>query len=138
MAGIAYGCRVVVYIRREPELDGAETWHGVEQDAVRISYTKGRSYGATGTTHTSSVSFSVYDADLDDELNPRDFSEETYIAITYDPGTGFEVEAPTGWINDNRYENGLLEHLHSLGIKTFKLTDIRHYSLIPHWELEGR
>lgn len=145
--GIGYDSKVVIYNRTGGELGKPCKWYGTELTKVRVELTQKVNASTGGAVSASTCTIKINDADLPkavvslaewkENTQSLAFGQDTVFIITEKADINRSVDAPTGEILDKAYTGGLLSYLQETYGMTYKVVSAEHYSLIPHWAVNG-
>lgn len=145
---IGYDSKVMIYNSTGGELGNPLVWYGQELNCVRVELEQKVSAGTTGTTSATTCAIKIYDKDLSNvAAGPAEWTEDPEGCILLHPSTVFVItdkadigrkaSPPAGRIEDADYAGGFLEYLSRTYGMTYRAVSAEHYSLIPHWVLNG-
>lgn len=145
---IGYDSRVMIYNSLGGSLGSNLVWYGRELDHVRVELVHKITASTSGTVSAATCSIKIYDKDMGSvAAGAAEWAEDPEGLILLEPNTVFviaqkadigrNVSPPAGRIIDSDYDGGFLSYLAATYGMTYKASSAEHYSLIPHWVLNG-
>lgn len=134
---IGYNSKAVIYSQSGGDLATPKQWHGVELSNVRVELEQKLNASTGGTTSASTCTIKIYDTDLPEGVMPLPTWADAVFVITGKEDINRSVSVPTGDITDKAYAGGFLSYLQAEFGMVYKVVSLEHYSLIPHWAVNG-